>query len=1046
MREKFFAILDKCRDKPAICLIAPQGSGKTTLVSSYIEARKIKCLWYQVDSGDKDPATFFHFLGAAAEQSIPDKKIRLPHLTPEYQSGIQAFTKEFFSRLYKHLGKNSLIVFDNYQEAPAESILNELIRYGLDNAPDGVNIAIISRILPPPVLFRMRLAQKMEVITWDDIRLTMEEVDGIASRRGTKISGEAGREMLARSGGWAAGLVLMLDSFKGEAVPAKAFDRQNPGAVFNYFADELLARFSPEVRDFLLKSSVLPAMTVGMAEELTGNKAAASIISGLIDMNYFIHSHQSDRPYYQYHPLFRDFLLAHLKNGLTAAKLAGMERKAAGLLEANGWTDDAVRLYQRLGDWEPLASLLLKEAPVMLGQGRHQTLGEWLSSVPEHVIEENAWLLFWKGSCHLPFDQNKSRGFFERAFKALYIKKDPAGTLLSWCGTVEAVIHGFDDLKLLDRCIDSLDGLLTEFPSFPSKMIEYRVSLCMFMALSFRAPQHPDMGSWTDRTCNIIEEIQDPDMIALVSLYLVDYFLWAGNMERADLITGKAAKAVGRKSGNPMTVIAVRLTEALNHWYHGRLSSCLTAVTEGLETAGTKGVNVFNYFLFGHGAIGLLTGGDVKNAEKYIAQMASVLDNNKRLCASYYHHVVACSRLLKKDLSGALEHEEQSLTLAVKVGSPFGEAMSRTGMALVRHELGERQKAALEIARARELAVKTGSALVEFVSYVFEAHFGLANNDRKRAVESLKAAFALGSRKGLVNFHMWSPDIMARLCLLALNEGIEVDYVRRLIAERGIFPEVPPLEAQGWPWRVKIYTLGRFQIVRDGAPVKFGKKAPRKMMDLLKLVIILGCKDVPESRILDILWQDADGDAAHASFTTTLKRLRILLGFDDAIILRNGRLTLNPRHCWVDAAAFERLVHLAEARSDAALDDESTGYLKEALGLFQSGHNIDFEDNPWSLIFHERLKSMFVRTVVRLGSHYEKAGSNKEAVECYKKGIENEPLSEKLYQSLMACLHRHGQKGEALALYKSMTKIFGEVLGIEPSARTKQIYRSLTAG
>src|SRR4030065_2288889 len=188
-------------------------------------------------------------------------------------------------------------------------------------------------------------------------------------------------------------------------------------------------------------------MTVEMAQELTGNKTAASILSVLIDMNYFIHSHFSDQVYYQYHPLFRDFLLTRLKIDLPAKDLAAIERKAAGILAVNGWIDDAIRSYQYFSDWGPLVSLLLKEAPVMLSQGRHQTLREWLDSVPEHIIEENAWLSYWKGRCPLAFDSNKTRGCFGRGYEAFYNKKDPPGTFLSWCGIVEAAIHGFDDLK-----------------------------------------------------------------------------------------------------------------------------------------------------------------------------------------------------------------------------------------------------------------------------------------------------------------------------------------------------------------------------------------------------------------------------------------------------------------------------------------------------------------------------------------------------------------------------------------------------------------------
>lgn len=1044
LRENFFGILDQCRKRPALSLVAPQGSGKTTLITSYIEVRRLKCLWYQIDPNDRDPAAFFHYLGLAAEKAMPGKMVQLPHLTPEYQSGIQTFAKEYFSRLYKGLGRNSLIIFDNYQELPAESVLHELIGQALDGLPEGVNIVLISRTALPPVISRMRLLQKMESITWDELRLTSDEVMGIAVKRGSRITEQDCRQILARTEGWAAGLVLMLES-RIDTASHRAFDKHNPGAVFNYFAEELLTKFSAEEREFLLKTSVLPVMTAEMAEELTRNSRAASILTGLADMNYFIQSYFSDQAYYQYHHLFRDFLLEHLRSELDGGELSELESRAAGLLAANGRVDNAVALYQRLGDWEQMIALLLKEAPIMLSQGRHQTLAEWLDSVPAHISEENPWLFYWQGSCCLPFDQNKSRASFEAAFGYLRARKDAAGALMSWCGMVEAAVHGFDDLTILDRCIDSLDGLLTEFPEIHSKEIECRITLCMFMALSFRAPQHPGANDWARRTFDIMEETADPDLASYISPYLIDYFLWTGNMEKADLVAEKMANAVDLKNCTPMTAIAAKLTAALNHWYHGRVQFCLSAVTEGLKIAETRGVNVFNYFLFGHAAVCLLTSGDVKGAEAYIKQMASVIDSSKRLCASYYHHVMACSRLLKKDIPGALEHEEHSLSLAVKLGSPFGEAMSRTGLALMLFEIGERQRAYAEIADARGLAIRTGSSLTEFVSYLFEAYFGLAEGDRNRSLEYLRSAMSLGSKKGFVNFHMWSPDIISRLCVLALNEGMETNYVKKLIIARNLFPAEPPHEVESWPWRIKIYTLGRFQIVRGETSLVFTKKAPKKIMEMLKLIIVLGGKDVPETRILDTLWQDADGDAAHASFTTTLKRLRDLLGYDDAIILRNGRLTLNQRYCWVDVMAFEHLINLADARSGDGLDDAAIGYLDKALALYKAGHSfIDFEDNQWSLLFYERLKSMFVRSVMRLGAHFEKTGKTDAAIAYYKKGIEREPLSENLYQSLMLCLHDHGHDGEALALYRQMAKLFAEVLGIEPSSKTKEICQSIT--
>lgn len=62
--------LDRARKQPLIWASGPGGCGKTALVSGYPNARKISGLWYQVKEGDKDPATFFYYLGQATPEAI----------------------------------------------------------------------------------------------------------------------------------------------------------------------------------------------------------------------------------------------------------------------------------------------------------------------------------------------------------------------------------------------------------------------------------------------------------------------------------------------------------------------------------------------------------------------------------------------------------------------------------------------------------------------------------------------------------------------------------------------------------------------------------------------------------------------------------------------------------------------------------------------------------------------------------------------------------------------------------------------------------------
>jgi len=102
-RVRLFKLMDTGRKKSVIWIAGPPGCGKTTLVASYLNARGLPCLWYQIDPEDSDPATFFYYLGQAAKSAAPQKRKPLPFLTPEYQQGIPTFTLRYFEELFARL-------------------------------------------------------------------------------------------------------------------------------------------------------------------------------------------------------------------------------------------------------------------------------------------------------------------------------------------------------------------------------------------------------------------------------------------------------------------------------------------------------------------------------------------------------------------------------------------------------------------------------------------------------------------------------------------------------------------------------------------------------------------------------------------------------------------------------------------------------------------------------------------------------------------------------------------------------------------------------
>jgi LuxR family transcriptional regulator, maltose regulon positive regulatory protein len=174
-RKKLFDLLDELRKRPIIWVSGPPGCGKTTLVGSYIETLKVPCLWYNLDEGDSDPATFFYYMGLAAKKAAPRMKNSLPLLTQEYLPGISTFTRRYFENLCDRIKSPSLIVFDNYQEVPNEAAVQDVIRTGLSAISEGINVILVSRSRPPASVIRQKANRMMEALGWDQLQFTLED-------------------------------------------------------------------------------------------------------------------------------------------------------------------------------------------------------------------------------------------------------------------------------------------------------------------------------------------------------------------------------------------------------------------------------------------------------------------------------------------------------------------------------------------------------------------------------------------------------------------------------------------------------------------------------------------------------------------------------------------------------------------------------------------------------------------------------------------------------------------------------------------------------
>ena len=235
---------------------------------------------------------------------------------------------------------------------------------------------------------------------------------------------------------------------------------------------------------------------------------------------------------------------------------------------------------------------------------------------------------------------------------------------------------------------------------------------------------------------------------------------------------------------------------------------------------------------------------------------------------------------------------------------------------------------------------------------------------------------------------------------------------------------------------IRIYTLGRFAIYNGGVALQFSGKVQKKPLTLLKVLIALGGKDIAASTLCDFLWPDSAGDNARHALDMAVSRLRKLMGSSSAILVYDAKFSVNNKIIWSDARAFEQSANEYQNQNQAApgitfrLGMEA---LEQYSGTFLMGE----EDMPWLLGYRERLRAAYLQLVLNHGALLEKHGKYQEAINCYHRTLEVEPLAEEIYQGLMQCYLTRGEYAKTVEAFQRCQKTLSVFLGVRPSIKTE---------
>jgi len=1031
--------LDAARERPVVWISAPAGAGKTTLVSGYLRARQLPALWYQVDAGDVDIASFFYYLGLAAKRAAPRRRNPMPLLTPEYLAGLPTFTRNFFRELARRLNKPYVLVFDNLQELDTNAPLYEALQAGVSELPPHLRAILISRSQPPPAFARMQVSGQLVQLDWNTLRLRPEEFIQFARFLGendTRLSVAKAARLYDQCEGWIAGLILLLQGAETATSPQEGFDPATAQIMFDYFAAEVFARCNPAVKELLMQTALFSSFTPPMAASLSGNPRAATVLNDLVRRHYFTERRAGRGAGYQYHPLFRAFLLAQARELWGFAELARRRHKAAALLEQAGRPEEALALFLDAGDWGSATRLLVQHAPGIVAQGRLLTFAAAIRRLPPEVCEQEPWLRYWLGVCCLPTDPGEALAQFEAAFARFERDRDATGAFLTWAGAAEAIAFQMSDYGQFERWLDRLDRLTRAYPEFPSVEIEARVLGAAIIACLWHRPAHPSYTRWLQRATNLLHTCNDPAACARVAFNWLFFGFWYGEdgaqisemLEYATSLSGRLADA-------PFEQHLIAHAEASLSAVTHDTQRTLRAMERVWDIGARTGIHLMDVLATGMGAWVCFCAGNLARGDELLQRMKELLERfGTKLDRIYYWQLRSWRAAKSGDFPAAERHIALSLQLNEELGPVPGITNANLIAAHYHVEMGKLDLARSELARADELLRDAPGGHLGYARGMVGAQLALAENKEVEGCELLGRALRLSRRMGFPNGTFFMGTSLSRLCTLALERGIEPDAAREFIRKFQLAP--PDIAVAEWPWPIEIYTLGRFGVVLDGQPLRFEGKAPRRPLELLMALVSLGGSEVGEPRLSEMLWEDAEADAAHVAFTSALHRLRKLLGDDEAILLRDNRLSLNPNKVWVDAWAFERALAESGTEKTAGVDAE------RVLTLYQ-GPFLGDAAAPWAFPAREKLRAKFLRFLTWASHRSMQDGRLEDALRLLEKGLEVEPLAEELYRRLMRCHAALGRRAEALAIYQRCRKMLAAVLGIEPTPETETLYRAL---
>lgn len=404
-RDRLLDLMGRTLDLPLTLVSAPAGYGKSVLVRQWAKQLEQPCAWVSLDEGDSDITVFLGYFLAAIDTVFPDAcrstqaLVEAPELPP-----IQTVHGHLSNEL-DVIETTYAIVLDDYHRINSSSPVHELLGRLLEHPPQSLHLVLITRRDPPLPLPRLRARAQVNEVRQRDLRFSRTETAGLlATTSRVRVSEDALANLQHETEGWAVGLHLVSLAMRHIDDP-DSFLKDLRGGVHHtqeYLLNEVMAVQPPEVRDCLLKTSILDRFCPQVFDALIAANGASTLpgpggrefLDILLQGNLFVISLDAGGKWYRYHHLFQKLLKERLEQLHTTSEISALHMRASAWFESQGLIEEAIGHALTAGETESAADIVEKFRSDVLDRERNgSTLAKWLERLPLEVKKQRAGLL-----------------------------------------------------------------------------------------------------------------------------------------------------------------------------------------------------------------------------------------------------------------------------------------------------------------------------------------------------------------------------------------------------------------------------------------------------------------------------------------------------------------------------------------------------------------------------------------------------------------------------------------------------------------------------